>query len=197
MLDFQAIRDKRLTFGELTADVELQALRPLTNEIIDMQLELLADCSDDDVTFVPYDPFACDPHATETDGAALAWTLGHVIVHGTASSEEAAFIATEMARGVEPHGRSRYETPWQTVTTIAQVRRRLEESRRMRLALLDAWPDEPHMDVLFSWGPDKPTYTPVQRFLLGMRHEEEHLSQLAEIVRQTAAQHPIPELAYA
>lgn len=195
MLDFQAIRDKRLTFGELTADVTFDALRPLTHEIIDRQLELLADCRDEDVTFVPDDPNAWDPYAT--DGAALAWTLGHVIVHVTASSEEAAFIAAEMARGVEPHGRSRYETPWETVTTVAQLRRRLEESRRMRLALLDAWPDEPHMQIRFAYGPDKPSYNPVQRFLLGMRHEEEHLAQLADIVRQAAAQHPIEEPVFA
>ncbi|MGL4649516.1 MAG: DinB family protein, partial [Caldilineaceae bacterium] len=68
-----------------------------------------------------------------------------------------------------------------------QVRHRLHESRRMRLAMLEVWPDEPHMEVVFSWGPDKPQYSAVQRFLLGMRHEEEHVAQVAEIVRQAKA----------
>ena len=69
-----------------------------------------------------------------------------MIVHTTASSEEAAFIAAELARGVEFHGRSRSEVPWETVTTIEQCRHRLEESRRMRLATLQIWPDEPDLD---------------------------------------------------
>jgi len=188
VLDFQAVRDKKISFAELTEDVTHADLRTLTNEIIDTLQTLVAPCTDEDVTFVPEDPNAHDAYAEAAGDVALAWTLGHVIVHVTASSEEAAFIAAEMARGVEPHGRSRYEVPWETVTTIAQVRHRLEESRRMRLATLDAWPDAPHMDVKFGWGEGKPEYNAVQRFLLGMRHEDEHVAQVAEIVRQACAQ---------
>ena len=51
----------------------------------------------------------------------------------------------DLARGVAFHGRSRSEVPWETVTTIAQCRARLEESRRMRLASLDMWPDQPYL----------------------------------------------------
>ena len=35
------------------------------------------------------------------------------------------------------------ELPWQTVTTMAQCLHRLQESRRMRLASLEMWPDNP------------------------------------------------------
>jgi uncharacterized damage-inducible protein DinB len=194
MLDFQSVRDKRTTFADLTAGVSHDDLRNLTNEIVDMQLALVEECVDADVIFVPEDPNAHDPYAEGAGDVAIAWTLGHVIVHVTASSEEAAFIAAEMARGVEPHGRSRYEVPWESVTTIAQVRARLQESRRMRLAMLDTWPDEPHMEVTFAWGPDKPQYNAIQRFLLGMRHEEEHVAQVAEIVRQARVQREAADL---
>ena len=116
----------------------------------------------------------------------LAWTLGHVIVHALASSEESAFLAAEMARGVEPHGRSRYETPWEEVTTIEQCRSYIEQSRRMILAMLDVWPDEPHLDNTYEpW--DGMVANPVIRFLLGLSHAEEHLAQIEEIVRQAKA----------
>jgi hypothetical protein len=58
-------------------------------------------------------------------------TLAHVIVHTTASAEESRLSGGRDARGVPNHGRSRYEVPWQSVTTIDQCRHRLEESRRM------------------------------------------------------------------
>lgn len=53
-------------------------------------------------------------HLTRDD-VHLAWNLGHVIVHTMASAEESAALAAELARGVEYHGRSRYEVPWETV----------------------------------------------------------------------------------
>ena len=57
----------------------------------------------------------------------------------------------------------------------------------MRLASLELWPETPHMEVLFQWGPDKPTYNPAQRFALGLRHDFDHLGQIADIVKQAAA----------
>jgi hypothetical protein len=192
MLEFQLVKDKVISFGELTQTVTQSDLAMYTNEMVDTMLDLVEGCEDEDVTFVPVDPLAHDPYAENADGSAIAWTLGHVVVHVTASSEEAAAIAAEMARGVEPHGRSRYETAWETVTTMDQARQRLEESRRMRLASLACWPDEPHLEVSFSWGPDKPKYNAIQRFVLGLRHDFDHLGQIEEIVRQATEQrHPV------
>ena len=57
----------------------------------------------------------------------------------------------------------------------------------MRLATLEVWPDEPHLDNLFRWRPDGPPYNPVARFLQGVNHEYSHLAQIAEIVRQAKA----------
>lgn len=186
MLDFAAVREKRMTFDELTSNLTPEELRSLSHEMVDTLLTLVADCTDADVVFQPVDPEANDPYASGEGANQVndAWTLGHVILHTTASAEEAAFIAAEMARGVDVHGRSRYELPWQSVTTMDQIRQRLQESRRMRVASLDLWPDDPHMEVIFQFGADKPKYNAVQRFVLGLRHEADHLEQIREIVRQ-------------
>src|SRR6266568_4524149 len=115
------------TLPTTTDGLTVDNLRALTNEMIDTMLDLIKDCTDSDVTFEPSDPDAYDSAAASEDELRIAWTLGHVIVHATASSEEAASIASELARGVEWHGRSRSEVPWRTVTTIRQCRHRLEE----------------------------------------------------------------------
>jgi hypothetical protein len=188
MLDFAAVKAGKLTFGELTADLAVDDLRDLTNEMIDFQLGLISDCSDEDVVFVPDDPEANDPVAADPEDIDLAWNLGHVIVHVTASSEEAAAFAAELARGV-PHrgGRSRSEVPWEIVTTIAQCRQRLEESRRMRLASLDMWPDKPFLDNTFQYRTDGDLINSVGRFVGGLRHDTSHLEHIAHIIKQAHA----------
>jgi hypothetical protein len=182
VLDFTPVRNKELTMDQLVADLTPGDLRRLTGEMVDAVLELTSDCTDADVTFVPQDPEAYDPYAADEADVNLAWTLGHVIVHITASSEEAAAVAAELARGVAYHGRSRSEVPWQTVTTMAQCRQRLEESRRMRLASLDMWPDHPHLDNVFEWGEQE--INAVTRFVWGLKHADDHLEQIKEIARQ-------------
>ncbi len=184
MLDFTPVRNKEISLAELVADLTLADLKNLTNEMIDTQLGLLAACQDADVTFVPIDPDAHDPYAESDQDLEIAWTLGHVIVHATASSEESAFLAAELARGVPyREGRSRYEVPWEDLQTIAACRARLEESRRMRLAALEIWPDEPHWQNSYQTrsGLD---VTPVIRFVFGLAHDDAHLEQIQEIVRQ-------------
>ena len=196
MLDFTPVRNKEKTMMELTTGLNSADLHRLTDEMIDTMRALIADATDEDVTFTPVDPDAKDDFAATPEEVNLAWTLGHVIVHTTASAEEYAFTAAELARGVEWHGRSRYEAPWQTVTTIARCRRRLEESRRMRRALLNAWPDEPHLEVLFT--PNFQGAKPVNataRFAGGLSHDDAHLGQIAEIMRQAKAARRAPQAA--
>lgn len=186
MLDFTPVRNRDMNIQEL-ADKEgltVSDLRRLTNEMIDRQLALIADCTDADVVFVPVDPDANDPYAADDADQDLAWTLGHVIVHVTASSEESAFLAAELARGVALHGRSRSEIPWQTITTIQQCRDRLVESRRMRLATLDIWPDTPYLDNTHQSREDRPHLNATGVFISGLSHDDSHLAQIAEIVRQ-------------
>lgn len=184
MLNFKAVRDKEITLAELVAGQTIDDLRDHTNEMIDEIGDLISNCVDGDVVFTPLDPEANDPFAEKPEDIDLAWNLGHVIVHTTASAEEAAALAAELARGVEHHGRSRYETPWETVETIAECRQRLEESRRMRLVSLDMWPDEPHLDNTCEPWSNAPPVNAIGRFVLGLMHDDSHVSHIAEIVRQ-------------
>ncbi|MGD2253875.1 MAG: DinB family protein [Anaerolineales bacterium] len=187
MLNFQAVRDEKLTFAELVADLTPDDLRRLTDMMIDKILDLISDCVDADVTFQPSDPQAHDPYAATPDEATMAWTLGHVVVHITASGEETAAMAAEMARGVKYHGRTRYEVPWQEIRTIEACRKRLEESRRMRLGSLSMWPDEPHLEIVCKIWEDKPQVNAIGRFVLGLMHDESHLEHIADIVGQAKA----------
>src|SRR5262245_32132349 len=113
MLDFTPVRNKEITMNELAEGLTLNDLRALTNEMVDKIYDLIKPCVDADVTFEPLDPGAEDKYAATEAEVNIAWTLGHVIVHVTASSEESAFLAAELARGVPWRGgRSRSEVHW-------------------------------------------------------------------------------------
>jgi hypothetical protein len=184
MLNFQAVRNEEITLAELVADLTRDDLGDLTNEMVDTMLGLIAACVDADVTFEPVDLEAHDPFAEKPEEVSLAWNLGHVVVHTTASAEEAAAVAAELARGVEYHGRSRYEVPWREMRTIEGCRQRLEESWRMRLASLETWPDEAHLKNEYVAWSGGPTVNAIGRFALGLMHDDSHLEQIRKIVHQ-------------
>ncbi len=159
----------------------------ITNDIIDRMLDCVRGIPDSYVTFVPEDPEADDPWAATEHELNVAWTLAHVIVHATASAEERTAHGSMLARGTQIKGRNRYEVPWQTLTTTQQIVHRLEESRRMRLAFLDTWPGEPHLDNLYdqrSYVEKYGAMNAIGMTLFGLKHDMEHLPQIAEIVRQ-------------
>lgn len=183
MLNFQPVREKKITLQDLVRDLTKDDLRRELNEMYDEVSHLIAHCTDADVTFEPIDEKANDPYAIQGEEA-IAWNLGHVIVHLTASMEESAAIASELARGVTYHGRSRSEIPWREATTIAHCLARLGESRRMCLASLEMWPDEPHLENTYSPAEGAVPHTAVSRFASGLKHTSDHLGQIAEIVRQ-------------
>ena len=185
MLDFRAVHARTQTLQQLAAGLTKTDLAAATNALYDDVQTRIRDASDADITFAPVDPDANDEFASDSAEVGLAWTLGHVVVHLTASAEEAAFIATELARGVAREGRSRWETPWTAVRTAEAARARLEESRGMILAMLDVWPDPPHLDVTLpgSTGPRNA----IARFLSGLNHADSHLAHVSEIVRQAHA----------
>jgi len=187
MLNFQAVRNGEITLAELVADLTVDDLRDLTDELADTMLRMIVGCADADVVFEPLDPEANDPFAATPEEVHMAWTLGHVIVHTTASAEESAAVAAELARGVEYRGRSRYELPWQEMRTIAGCRQRLEESRRMGLASLGMWPAEPHLDNAYEIWADRPKVNAIGRYVLGLMHAEDHWGQIEEVVRQAQA----------
>ncbi len=184
MLDFSGVKSRTATFADITKDLTKTDLHRLTDEMIDTQLSIISDAIDADAVLVPVDANANDTFGKPEDKD-LAWTLGHVVVHVTASSEEAAAISSVLARGLTMDDRSRYETPWETVTTAAQLRQRLEESRRQRHAFLETWPDQPDLETtqIRPYG----TFNAVSRFVAGLYHDTDHLEQLREIMHQAHA----------
>lgn len=175
-IDFPAVIEKRRTLVQETAGISPDDLPALTSELYDRLAEATAGIDDAAVVFVATDP---------AEDGAPGWTLGHVIVHLTAGLEENAAQGSTLARGAEITGRPRYETPWEEVTTAAQVRQRLSESRRQTHAFLDAWPAAPHVDNVYQ----HPYFGPINavaHHLLGITHGNGHLAQLEEIRRQTA-----------
>jgi len=183
MLDFQPVREKKITLQDLVRGLTKDDLRRELNEMYDEVSRLIADCTDAHVTFEPVDEKADDPYSVKGEES-IAWTLGHVIVHLTASMEESASIASELARGVTYHGRSRWEIPWREATTISQCRARMDESRHMCLASLEMWPRPPHMENTYSPAEGAVPHTCVSRFASGLKHASDHLAQIADIVRQ-------------
>ncbi len=193
MLDFTSVRNKEKTLDDLATGLTATDLHALTDEMIDTVLGLIADATDAEVVFEPEDPEAFDEFTDVPDEVQMAWTLGHVIVHITASSEEAAAQATTLARHVEVTGRSRYETPWRTVSTVAQLRQRLEESRRMCHAFLNAWPDEPHLDMTYQPKyPGARARNAITYFVGGLAHADAHLGQIEDIMYQARAARGAP-----
>jgi DinB superfamily len=150
----------------------------------ELQLELIARAEDEDVVFIPDDPEANDTFAARSEDVGLSWTLGHVVVHATASSEESAALALVLARGLPVEGRSRYEVPWQLATTVEFIRHRIHESLRMRLSMLNAWPDSPHLDNFYAPYEGRPPMNAFGRFLGGLAHEDSHLDQIRKIMHQ-------------
>ena len=103
MLDFTPVRTQKQTMAQLADGLTTADLRQLTNEMVDAMLGIIAESTDADVTADILDPQANDTFAATPDAVGLSWTLGHVIVHTTASAEESAALAADLARGVEFH----------------------------------------------------------------------------------------------
>jgi hypothetical protein len=178
MIDFSGVRAGTQPLAELAAGVSKDDLYRLNDELVDAALALLRKAEDKDATFV-----AKDASAEGETG----WSVAHVVAHATASSEEGAAHAAQLARGIPVEGRSRFETPSESLTTVEAVRARLEDSRRIRRGYLDAWPSQPNLDVTWAaiarFGP----LNAVARFLLGAMHEDGHVQQMGEVLRQASA----------
>jgi len=192
MIDFSPVDNKTQTMLELSQNYTVDDLRRATNESIEFMLNILRDLTDADVTFDPVDPLADDPYAKEGEEK-IGWSLAHLVVHVTATSEEWAAYSPILARGIvypaEP--RLRYETEWTCVTTHAQCLQRLEESRRIGLAALDMWPDTPFLDVKRELSPRFVErfgqFNATASFLFGLKHEIGHRAQFEDVRQQALA----------
>jgi len=186
MIDFTSVNQYRVPMSSFAADLTMADLRRLTQRSMDRLATLVQRCSDADIVYVPDDPDAFDAYAAQfrPEEAKLGWSISHNIVHTTASGEEYAFNAAELARGVPYHGRSRYETPWQLITSVEQCLARLEESRRIRLASLDVWPDEPDLkNGLTPWR-ESGWVNAIGLFAWGLAHDDSHWRQIKKILSQ-------------
>jgi len=192
VIDFGPVHRREASIQDLAAGLDRNDLARLTNEMCDLQLTSIAEAFDADVVMVPEDSEASDKYAARPEDVGLSWTLGHVVVHTTASSEESAALALVLARGLAVEGRSRYEVPWESARTIAFLRHRIEESRGMRLAMLAAWPDEPHVDNFYAPYEGRPPMNAAGRFLGGLAHDDSHLQQMRKIVGQARQAAPAP-----
>ncbi len=192
MIDFSPMRDGDLTYLEYAAreNIGPAELKQLSDESITFLLSQLDGLKDGDIVFDPEDPDADDPFAVEGEEE-IGWNFGHLIAHVTASSEEGAALSSLLARGVPASERPRYETPWRHIKTVAQVRQRLEESRRMRNAYLETWPDAPLLDVCRDVSERFTArfgeMNAPAAFLFGLSHEVGHYEQIEEVKRQALA----------
>ena len=184
MLDFTSVKRGEVSMNGLAARLEMSQLRDLTEKSVSAMLDLLDGMADADVPFVPTDPSARDEASADPSETGLAWTFGHVVAHTTASGDEYAAVAAEFARGVPFHGRPRYETPWPSMTTLARCRQRLVESRRIRLASLEMWPDEPHLDIGTAYWSTSGWVNAKGIFTWGLAHDADHQRQLGGIRAQ-------------
>jgi hypothetical protein len=187
VIDFSPVRRKEKTLQELAEGLTRDDLVRLANEMCDHFEELIASAEDPDVTYVPDDPEANDTFAAKQEDVGLSWTLGHVIVHWTASSEEAASHALSLARGVAITGRSRWEVPWEQATTVPFLHERMEESRRMQLAMLEAWPGTPDLELTYTAREGANPVNAIGRFLGGLSHADSHREQVTKVLDQARA----------
>jgi hypothetical protein len=184
VIDFEPMRRREKSLQDLAEGLTREDLSKLTQEMCAQQLALIEDAKDEDVAFVPDDPEANDTFASQAEDVGLSWTLGHVVVHATASSEESAALALLLARGLSVEGRSRYEVPWQEATTAEFLRHRIQESLRMRLSMLAAWPDQPHLENFYAPYEGRPPMNAMGRFLGGLAHDDSHIEQIRKIMAQ-------------
>jgi hypothetical protein len=181
------IKDK-VKLSDQQGNFTWEQLVEANNASVDHVLTLIRDLPDSYVTFQPVDEDAYDPYSADRSDKYDAWTLGHVVVHITASAEEAAARASMLARGVTIEQRMRYETPWESVTTIQELVDRLEESRKIRNAYYQAWPNKPQLEVTYDeYEKHFGKVNAIGIGLLGLKHDYDHYGQLEDIIGQARA----------
>lgn len=188
LIDFSPVHAGEMQLLEFSLRFSKDDLRAATNTYYNQIREILDASSDSGITFTPDDPEADDPYVEDPAERYIGWTLAHQVVHVTASQEENAGFSSLLARGIAAGGRLRYETQWRTITTKAQAIQRLEESRRMCLSYLEAWPDEPKLDVYreaSAHSIERNGYLNAPAiYLAGLKHTDGHMAQFRETLRQ-------------
>jgi hypothetical protein len=191
LIDFSPVHAGEMQLLVFSQRFSKDDLRAATNTYYDQIREIIDATDDSGIVFVPDDPDADDPYVEDPAERYIGWTLAHQVVHVTASQEENAGFSSLLARGIPAGGRLRYETHWRTITTKTQAIQRLEESRRLCLAYLEAWPDEPLLDVYRESSANalaRSGYLNAPAiYLAGLKHTDGHMAQFRETLRQAQA----------
>jgi hypothetical protein len=186
--DFQPVFTREKSLHDLANTYSHDDLCSGLNSYVDHTIQVIRNVSDEQATFVPPDPEADDPYAVNEEERHIGWSLIHLVMHVTASAEEAAAFSSILARGIAVGGRLRSERDWRQLTTCGDALARLEECRRMCLAYLAAWPDQPDLVTVrimpenMSWMKPNAQVS----FLFGLMHWHKHLDQFQEVARQAA-----------
>ncbi len=163
---------KRITFQELVADLNKEDLARLTNEMIDTMLAQYCrlhgrrcrhgagrSCRRRHVCRqCRRRPSALDVGPRDRPRHGVERGIGGVSGRAGARRRDARALALRGALG-------------ELCKPSAQCRQRLEESRRMRLASLEMWPDQPYLDNKYVPWPKLGEINAVGRFVLGLRHD--------------------------
>jgi hypothetical protein len=188
LIDFQPVLTREKSLYDLANAYSYADLCSALNSYVDHMIRMIQYLSDDQATFIPTDPEADDPYALTEEDRHIGWSLVHLVMHVTASAEEAAAFSSILARGIAIGGRLRSERDWRQVTTCGGAMSRLEECRRMCLAYLAAWPDQADLTTVrimpenMSWMKPNAQVS----FLFGLMHWHKHLDQFQEVARQAA-----------
>ena len=125
MLDCTPVRTRQMTMQQFASAFTRDDLARWTELSVARFLLLLDAARDVAVSFLPDDPEANDPYAADPADQHLAWPLGHVIAHTTASADEYATVAAEIARvvspfmgGLAPNARGRRCRHWLIVANV-------------------------------------------------------------------------------
>ncbi len=182
MIDFSPVHAGSMKVSDLAASgITLADMQATTEAQFDAILALITPLTDAQTVHIAHDP--------EAEGG-VGWNVPHLLAHCLSSFEENASVSSILARGIsypfEP--RLRFEVDWTTLTTTAACVARVQESRRMGLAYLQAWPDQPTLTT-FRTMPERFTahfgeLNAIGTYLLGLSHNTLHMVQLQEIVRQ-------------
>ncbi len=176
-INLEAVLAGQMSYADIVSTIGHADLYTMTDELFNELEAILDKTSDSAILFVPRDIAA-------TDQSEQGWTVSHIVAHLTATLEESAAVAAMFARGVKFEARLRYETPWENLYTQQMVLARLRESHRICCAFLDAWPDEPHLDITVTMIPRFGPMDAVGMYILGFAHGQRHLDQVRETVHQ-------------
>jgi hypothetical protein len=193
LIDFQPVFSREKSLHDLANEYSHSDLCSALNSYVEHTIQVIQNVGDEQAAFVPPDPGADDPYAVNEEERHMGWSLIHLVMHVTASAEEAAAFSSILARGIAIGGRLRSECDWRQVTTCQDVLARLEECRRICMAYLAAWPDQPDLATVrimpenMSWMKPNAQVS----FLFGLMHWHRHLDQF-ELVARQAAMHAYP-----